>query len=106
MRDLIQPFTKAAGRLVRPDGAVLVAVSGGADSLALLDLTARAARALRVRPRVVHLDHGWRADSADDAAFVREQAERRGLPVVVERVELTDRGEASARAARLAFFAR
>ncbi|HEV8638895.1 MAG TPA: tRNA lysidine(34) synthetase TilS [Chloroflexota bacterium] len=106
MRDLIQPFAKAARTLVRPDETVLVAVSGGADSLALLDLTARAGRGLRARPIVVHLDHGWRPGSGDDARFVRAQGERLGLPVVVERVELPDRSEATARAARLAFFAR
>jgi tRNA(Ile)-lysidine synthase len=106
MPDLLQPFGKTARELVRPESAVLVAVSGGADSLALLDLTARSARRLRVRPIVAHLDHGWRADSAADAAFVRDQAERLGLPSLVERVDLPDRSEATARAARLAFFAR
>ncbi|HEY3079003.1 MAG TPA: tRNA lysidine(34) synthetase TilS [Chloroflexota bacterium] len=106
MRDLIQPFTRAARGLVRPDAAVLVAVSGGPDSLALLDLTGRAAPGLRLRPIVVHLDHGWRPGSADDAAFVRRQAEARRLTALVERVDLPDRSEATARAARLAFFGR
>src|SRR5262245_34195193 len=106
MADLIQPFGKAALALVRAGGPVLIAVSGGADSLALLDLTARASRRLRIDPTVVHLDHGWRIDSTEDAAFVRAQAERLGLPCLVERVDLTDRSEAGARAARLAFFAR
>jgi tRNA(Ile)-lysidine synthase len=55
---------------------------------------------------VVHLDHGWRPGSADDAAFVRRQAEARRLTALVERVDLPDRSEATARAARLAFFGR
>ena len=83
-----------------------MAVSGGADSLALLDLTARAARSLGVTPVVVHLDHGWRDDSADDARFVTAEAACRGLRAITERADLADRSEASARAARLAFFAR
>jgi tRNA(Ile)-lysidine synthase len=105
-QELIQPFMKAARPLVSPGDTVLVGVSGGADSLALLDLTARTAKSLGINPVVGHLDHGWRADSADDARAVVAEAEQRGLPCVTERAALTDRSEARARDARLRFFAR
>jgi tRNA(Ile)-lysidine synthase len=104
-QELIQPFTTTLRALVAAGDTVIVGVSGGADSLALLDLTARTAKSLGIRPVVGHLDHGWRAESADDAQFVAAEATRRGLGFVTERVTLADRSEAGARDARLRFFA-
>jgi tRNA(Ile)-lysidine synthase len=65
-------------------GRVAVAVSGGADSLALLDCIDRWRKA-RGRPDVVVLtvDHGLRPDSAAAAQTVKAIAEARGLPVRV-----------------------
>lgn len=51
---------------------VLVAVSGGSDSLALLHLTQDWARAADVQLRAVTVDHGLRAESADEAAQVHD----------------------------------
>lgn len=63
---------------------VVVAVSGGADSLALLHLLV----ASELRPcdalLVAHFDHGLRSDSGDDARFVVEEANKLGLAWVVE----------------------
>jgi tRNA(Ile)-lysidine synthase len=62
-------------------GCVLLAVSGGADSLALLVLAARwAAQAGRPVLAVATVDHGLRAASAEEAAHVAEVAGRFGLP--------------------------
>lgn len=62
---------------------VLVACSGGADSVALLLL------ACAVHPRVeaAHLDHGWRAESADDARFVEGLCQRLNVPFHLRRLE-------------------
>lgn len=106
MRDLIQPFRSALRRLSRPGDRLVVAVSGGADSVALLDLVDRCRPALAVQLVVAHLDHGWREASAADADFVRELAASRGLPCVVERADGGPMTEAAGREARLAFFAR
>jgi tRNA(Ile)-lysidine synthetase-like protein len=74
-----------------PAGAWAVAVSGGADSTALLDLLVRHRR--DVRPVVVHLNHELRGDASDgDAAFATELAARHHLPAVIalrRDVELT-----------------
>jgi tRNA(Ile)-lysidine synthase len=105
-QDLIQPFLKVARELVSSGDVVLVGVSGGADSLALLDLTARTATSLGITPIVAHLDHGWREGSAEDARFVEAEAARLGLRAAIERADLPDRSEATARGARLRFFAR
>ena len=50
---------------------LLVAVSGGVDSVVLLSVLNRVAKALNVFLHVAHLDHQIRPESADDAAFVR-----------------------------------
>ena len=84
--------------------AVLAAVSGGADSVALLHALVALAPAWRLRLSVLHVDHGLRPDSARDAEFVRALGARLGVPVEVARVAVSPRGslEAAARAARYA----
>jgi tRNA(Ile)-lysidine synthase len=93
-----------------PAGRWGVAVSGGADSVALLRLlAARADLALHV----VHLDHQTRAGaSATDAQFVRELAASLGLPATVALRQTIEDGlgaiaanpSARYRAARLELF--
>jgi tRNA(Ile)-lysidine synthase len=87
--------------------SVLVAVSGGADSVALLYSLAALADTWRLRVHALHVDHGLRADSARDAEFVRGLAERLSVPVEVATVTVERRGslEAAARAARYAALA-
>ena len=67
-----------------PGARVLVAVSGGADSLALAQ-----AVALTGRPAAAAvIDHGLQSDSAEVAARAARECARVGLdPVVVERVK-------------------
>lgn len=56
----------------RPSGYVLAAVSGGADSVALLALLREYARAGEIRLAAAHFEHGIRGeDSRGDARFVR-----------------------------------
>ncbi len=83
---------------------VLVAVSGGADSVALLHLLRTLAPAWRLALHVLHVDHQLRPDSAADARFVRDLGARLGVPVEVATVEVATRGslEAAARQARYA----
>ena len=64
---------------------MLVAVSGGADSMALLALLHRLAPRRRLRLVVAHLDHALRRGSAADARFVAAQAAARDLDVVQDR---------------------
>ena len=79
---LARAVDAGARRLAIPDDAALVlAVSGGPDSMALLHGAARLVEtdARRWRLTVAHLDHGLRPDSADDARFVAEAAEALSL---------------------------
>jgi tRNA(Ile)-lysidine synthase len=93
--------TRRAVRAVLPaDGLVLVALSGGPDSLALAAATAFEASG---RAGAVIVDHGLQAGSDLVASNAADQARALGLdPVVVVRVEVgTDGGpEAAAREAR------
>ena len=84
---------------------VLVALSGGADSLALAAATAFEAPRAGFRAGAVIVDHGLQDASAAVAEAAADAARALGLdPVLVRRVEVTGEGgpEASARAARYA----
>lgn len=96
------------------DGArLVVGVSGGADSVALLHALHARMRRDRLHLLVAHLHHGIRGKAADeDARFVQRLAWRLGLPCVVEYADVPDRSrraresiEMAARAERQTFFA-
>src|SRR5207237_4622742 len=80
---------RAAGRGLLPPGApILLAVSGGADSMALLYGAAELAPATGWRLSVAHVHHGWGGREADrDLAFVAAHARRLGLPFLSRRRE-------------------
>lgn len=64
---------------------VLLAVSGGADSVALLRVMLSLRSALELELAVAHLDHGLRGTrSEQDREFVRTLAQSYGLPVLIE----------------------
>ncbi|HEX2193598.1 MAG TPA: tRNA lysidine(34) synthetase TilS [Candidatus Limnocylindria bacterium] len=81
------------------DAAMVLAVSGGADSMALLHgaahLVATDARAWRLT--VAHLDHGLRRDSADDADFVRSIAASLSLAFESRRTDVAALADATGR---------
>lgn len=81
---------------------VAVAVSGGVDSVVLLDLLLATRRWHGGALEVVTVDHGLRPDSADDAAFVEALAAGRGVPCRRADLALGRASEAESRAARYA----
>ncbi|HME94497.1 MAG TPA: tRNA lysidine(34) synthetase TilS [Methylomirabilota bacterium] len=64
----------------------MAAVSGGADSVALLDVLGELRASLGLAVSVVHVHHGLRPESDADADFVLALSARLGLPAHVERV--------------------
>lgn len=76
---------------VRPTGPLIVAVSGGPDSLALLYALCESGIAADLH--IYHLDHGLRgAQSAADADWVRQCAATLGLPHRIDKADIA--GEA------------
>ncbi len=92
--ELVTAYINSQALLGR-QATVVVGVSGGPDSLCLLDLLARLPETLAPRLHVACLDHGLRPETAAEAAFVRAEAGRRGLPFHTQRVDT--RAEAAAR---------
>ncbi len=74
------------------------AVSGGADSAALLLLACEFAQRYGGDVSAVHVNHGLRADAAADAARVVALSERLGVPCRVEEVNVLAGGNLEARA--------
>ena len=96
---------RASLRDVSPGARVAVAVSGGADSLALAAATAHEAPRLRLRGAAVTIDHGLQPGSAQRAETVAQTCRTLGLdPVEIRRVQVGREGgpEGAARAARYA----
>ncbi|MBI1734974.1 MAG: tRNA lysidine(34) synthetase TilS [Candidatus Rokubacteria bacterium] len=99
VRDTIRRHAMLAG-----GERVLVAVSGGADSVALLHALQALAPELRLRLHVLHVDHRLRPDSGRDAAFVTALGARLGVETAVAAVDVAAAGspEEAARHARYA----
>src|ERR1700745_3287073 len=101
-------------RMVAAGDRVGVAVSGGADSVALLRLLESLRHALGVTLLVIHFDHMLRGTESDaDARFVAELARANGLEYITAREDVRtaamDNGlniEEAARRLRYGFFER
>ena len=105
--DLDRHIGERLDTLVRGDASLCVGLSGGLDSVVLLDLLARNARDRRVC--AVHAHHGLSPNADAWAEFCRELCAERGVPLAIERLRV-DRAapeglEAAARAARYAVYA-
>ncbi len=108
VRDTIEKFG-----LLTPGDAVVVGVSGGPDSVALLRVLADLRDEYEITLHAAHLNHGLREDAGDDAEFVRELTKAWGVPVTIEAADVRALASAERRSiedagrrARYAFFAR
>src|SRR5437762_8160671 len=94
----------ARRRLFAAGGTAVVAVSGGPDSVALLDLVHSLAPELGLALVVAHADHGIQADSSSVGQAVAALASRYGLPFELGELHLgPDATETAARRARYAW---
>ena len=112
-RSLVKEWRRL--KLPAANARVVVAVSGGADSVALLlsinELVD--ANKLRLKLFVAHLDHGLRRDSRADARWVKALAKRLGHESLARRVDVKalaagsgENLEQAARRARYKFLAK
>ena len=96
-------------KIISPGEKLVVAVSGGPDSVCLLDILSQLQPELGIELVVAHFDHGLRpAEDEMETRFVRDLASRMDLPFEVEKGLLREGGgaaswEEKARDARYAF---
>src|SRR3990172_9663640 len=100
VRKTIHTFT-----MLSPGDRVLVAVSGGPDSVCLLSVLHAMAKELDLTLHVAHLDHMFREEeSADESRFVAGLAKKFGLPATIEKFDVPafcrERGLSSQEGAR------
>ena len=106
--------TIARFQMLNPGERVMVAVSGGPDSVCLLSLLHALTKDFGLTLHVAHLDHLFRgSESAEEALFVADLAQKLGIPATVERIDVPEycrkRGlssQAGAREVRYAFLSR
>jgi tRNA(Ile)-lysidine synthase len=99
--ELLARFRDHLRSLGLPPGPVLVAVSGGVDSVALLDLLCRTRDAHGLELVVGHVDHGIHPDSRAVAEQVARLAAELGVACLIEAAGLgPDAGETEARETR------
>lgn len=88
-----------------------LAVSGGADSVALFHLMLPLCREMDITPVVLHLNHGLRAESEEEAVFVEELASSHHIQYAFKTLDLINRPkenkslEMAARDERILFYA-
>jgi len=73
--------------MFEPGERVVVGVSGGPDSVALLHVLSELNIRLCLKIGVAHLDHNLRSSSAKDMLFVKKQAEEMRLPFYAGRID-------------------
>jgi tRNA(Ile)-lysidine synthase len=84
-----------------PKGKYVLAVSGGVDSIVLLDLLSKLPGVVLI---AAHFNHGIRPDAVEDEKLSAESAEKYGLPIETGRAELGPAAsEEAARRARYRF---
>src|SRR5437588_10934185 len=83
MSDRAFDVARASG-LIREGEPLVVLLSGGADSVCLLDVAVR----LGAQVSALHVDHALRPDSGEDAELCRELCQAAGVALTVERVQL------------------
>ena len=112
VRNKVQCFIRDRGML-KPGDRIGAAVSGGADSVALLRVLHQLRAELGMVLSVAHFNHGLRGEAADaDQAFVADLAQELGLELFVGHADVRDHAilskqtiEAAARELRYAWFA-
>lgn len=102
----LRKFLRTHPSLLPRRSRVLVALSGGGDSMVLLHLLAELAPHLELILGAAHFDHGLRATSAEEAIRVVSWAAAIGVECRVERGDRLDGGQAAYREARYAFLRR
>lgn len=104
--------TIVQNELIKKGDSVLVAISGGADSVSLLDVLCALRDEFCIKVSAAHVNHGIRGKEADrDEEFVKALAEKYGIDVYVKHANIREEAkkegvseETAGRKVRYAFF--
>ena len=76
-------------QMVTPDQSILLAISGGMDSMVMLDLFSQLRERLNLQLSIVHVNHQLRGEeSTNEEEFVQEMSIKYGIPCYCERVDV------------------
>lgn len=107
-KNLVEPVGLLLKSMPFPPRKILLALSGGPDSKALLHVCLHLRKTFPLALGVAHVDHRWRKESAAEAALLEQEIEELGLPFhlkVLDPASMKGNLEKSSREARLQFFA-
>jgi len=91
--DLENHVSRFLEAYVPEDSPFIIGFSGGVDSSALLHLIHKACCGTKRRCHVVHVDHGWREESAEEAKMLEQRVEALGIPFFCYRLPPCPKGE-------------
>lgn len=99
--NLLRELTRSYQKIGAPQ-SILLALSGGADSVALLHLLLALQRTIAFELTCVHINHGLREASVGEEQFVKSLCEKAGIKLFTKRVSIPKTGnlEEAARIAR------
>ena len=104
MQDEFLAFAKENNLFERGD-RILLGISGGVDSAALLDLLLKSKDKLKIEIFLAHINYGLRKEADKDNEFVRNLAKKYSLPLFEKKMHITGGNiEEKARDIRYSFF--
>ena len=77
--------------LIQPNDKIVIAVSGGMDSMLLLFMLIELKKTCDIEITIGHINHNIRPTSINDEQFVIEQGEKLGIPVIVKQLNFDDK---------------
>lgn len=92
MNDLVKQVKETIEKyaLLRPGDRVIVALSGGVDSVVMLDILSKIREESTIDLIVAHVNHGMRGkDSDKDADFAKERAKQMGFPFYGKKIDIS-----------------
>ncbi|MBC7075877.1 MAG: tRNA lysidine(34) synthetase TilS [Syntrophomonadaceae bacterium] len=87
MLEKVRKYIERHG-LVIPGDLVILGVSGGPDSMALMHMMKQLSGAVDFKVVAAHLNHGLRKEAASEEDFVREYCRERGIPFYSQKVDV------------------
>lgn len=104
MLDKFLAYSKESN-LIERDDSILIGVSGGVDSVVLLDILSKLQKKLGIRLAIAHVNYGLRKEADKDNKFVKDLAKKYELPFFEKKVKLSGGNiEEKARNIRYDFF--